>query len=81
MAYIRYITEREASPRLRELYDRYRDPSGQVDNILRIHGHNPASLVGHYQLYAALMRGESELTPVQREMIAVVVSKINECHY
>lgn len=81
MAYIRYIPKEEASPELRELYDRFRGPTGQVDNILRIHGHNPPSLVGHYQLYESLMRGRSELSKVQREMIAVVVSAINECHY
>ena len=81
MAYIRYIEEDEASPELRKLYERYRDPAGHVDNILRIHGPNPRSMVSHYQLYETLMRGRSDLTRVQREMIAVVVSAINQCHY
>lgn len=81
MAFIGYIDEDEASPELRELYDRFRSPPGQLDNILRIHGPNPASLVGHYQLYETLMRGRSELSIVQREMIAVVVSAINRCRY
>ncbi len=81
MAYIRYIDEHDASPRLRELYDRYRDPKGHVDNILRIHGHNPPSLEAHFQLYKTLMRGRSDLTELQREMIAIVVSSINACHY
>ena len=81
MAYIRYIPENEATPELKTLYDRYRDPAGHVDNILRIHGHNPPSLEAHYVLYATLMRGKSDLTRVQREMIALVVSAINECHY
>ncbi len=81
MAYISYIEEEQASPELRELYDRFRNPAGHVDNILRIHGHNPPSLTGHYQLYEKLMRGRSELSRAQREMIAVVVSAINECHY
>ena len=81
MAYIRYIDEDDASPRLRELYDRYRDPKGHVDNVLRIHGPNPASLEAHFHLYKTLMRGRSDLTTVQREMIAVVVSSINVCHY
>ena len=81
MAYIRYIEEEDASPRLRALYDRYRDPQGHVDNVLRIHGPNPASLEAHFQLYKTLMHGRSDLTIVQREMIAVVVSAINECHY
>ena len=81
MAHIGYVEESEASPELRELYDRHRDPAGHVDNILRIHGHNPPSLSAHYELYTTLMRGRSELSRAQREMIAVVVSAINDCRY
>lgn len=81
MAYIRYIDEHDASADLRDLYDRHRDPAGHVDNILRVHGLNPPSLTGHVQLYRALMHGRSELSRIQREMIAVVVSAINQCHY
>lgn len=81
MAFIPYIEESEASPQLRELYDRYREPAGHVDNVLRIHGANPPSLAAHYDLYVTLMRGPSELSKIQREMIAIVVSSINACHY
>ena len=81
MAFIPYISHEDASPELRALYDRYREPDGGIDNILRIHGLNPPSLSGHVGLYQTLMRGRSELTRIQREMIAVVVSAINECHY
>ncbi len=81
MAYIRYVKDEEASLELRALYDRYREPGGYVDNILRIHGLNPAGLKAHFDLYATLMRGPSELSRVRREMIAVVVSAINGCHY
>lgn len=81
MAYIRYVPEDQASPELRKLYDRFRNPSGFVDNILRIHGLNPPSMADHFQLYRTLMHGRSPLSRVQREMIAVVVSAVNECHY
>lgn len=81
MAFIPYIADQEATSGLRDLYDRYRGPSGKVDNILRIHGPNPKSMEAHYQLYETLMRGRSDLTHTQREMIAVVVSAINQCHY
>ena len=81
MAFIRYIEEGEASPELRELYDHFRDPNGRVNNVLRIQGHNPQAMPAHRQLYIALMQGRSGLTHVQREMIAVVVSSINGCHY
>jgi len=81
MAYISYIDEPAASENLKALYSRYRDPKGHVDNILKIHGANPPSLEAHAKLYMTLMRGKSDLSKIQREMIAVVVSSINECHY
>lgn len=81
MAYIRYVSRDEASPELRALYDRYRGPHGDVDHIIKIHSLNPRSMVGHHELYRTLMRGPSPLSRAQREMIAVVVSAANRCHY
>lgn len=51
------------------------------DNILRIHGVNPPVLTAHLQLYRTVMHGPSPLTRTQREMMAVVVSNLNRCHY
>lgn len=81
MAWIKVILEDEATGRLQELYDKYTEPWGGVDNILKIHSLNVKSLQTHFDLYAHLMRGRSELSRVQREMIAVVVSAVNRCHY
>jgi uncharacterized peroxidase-related enzyme len=81
MAWIKIVREDEAKGRLKELYNRYAEPSGIVDNILKIHSLNVKSLKGHYDLYAHLMRGPSDLSREQREMIAVVVSAVNQCHY
>ena len=81
MAHIPYVPEDEASGLLAELYGRYRDDSGSVDNILRIHSLNPRSMQDHAQLYGHLMRGRSPLSRVQREMIAVTVSAENDCYY
>ncbi len=81
MAWIEVIQEEDARGRLKELYDKYSEPWGGVDNILKIHSLNVKSLEAHYNLYAHLMRGRSDLSKVQREMIAVVVSAANRCHY
>ncbi len=78
MAWIRIVQPEEARGRLREIYERFRGP---VDNILKIHSLNPPSLEHHYRLYAHLMRGRSRLSRAEREMIAVVVSRANDCHY
>lgn len=81
MAWIRMISEDDAEGRLAELYEKYREPWGGVDNILKIHSLNVPSLETHYRLYVTLMRGKSELSRAQREMIAVVASAANRCHY
>jgi len=81
VAWIRMIDEDDARGKLRELYERVTEPWGGVDNILKVHSLSPASLAGHFELYKTLMRGRSPLTRVQREMIAVVVSAVNRCHY
>lgn len=81
MAWIKTIDEDQAEGRLAKLYKRVREPWGGVDNIFKIHSLNPASAGGHLELYRTLMRGKSPLSAAQREMIAVVVSSANRCHY
>ncbi len=81
MAYIKTIKEDKAQGQLKTYYKKYRDPSSGVDNILRIHSLNPVSLRLHYEYYKHLMTGPSELSRLQREMVAIVVSRINACHY
>ncbi len=81
MAWIKVIEEAEAEGRLKEMYERQRDPRGPVDNILKIHSLNPASLRAHFEFYKTVMHKPSELSRSDREMVAVVVSSINRCHY
>ncbi len=51
------------------------------DNIILVHGIHSRVMRQHYDLYLELMRGRGPLTRTQREMIAVVVSAMNACHY
>jgi alkylhydroperoxidase family enzyme len=81
MAWIHVVPEDEATGRLKELYEKYREPWGGVDHIISIHSLNVRSMMTHYDLYAHLMRGRSDLSRAQREMIAVVASAANRCHY
>ena len=53
----------------------------EVDNILKIHAHHPDGLEAHFALYRAVMSGTPSLRKVDRELIAVVVSGLNDCHY
>ena len=81
MAWIKIIDEQNAEGSLKEQYDKLIEPWGGVDNILKIHSLNPESLAAHVKLYKTLMYGKSPLRRTDREMIAVVVSAINQCHY
>ncbi len=81
MARIRVILPAEAAGELADCYAQMKDPHGNVANILAVHSLNPPALRAHFGLYKTLMFGGSELSRAQREMIAVVVSAANECHY
>ena len=81
-AWIETVADDAASDELKTLYDRVRDPaSGELDHILQVHSLHPAGLKAHFGLYQAAMRGTPGLRGAEREMIAVVVSQLNECHY
>jgi len=81
MAWIKVIKEDEAEGELKSTYDKMIEPWGGVDNIMKIHSLNVPSLKAHHFIYATLMRGKSDLSRVQREMIAVVASVANHCKY
>ncbi len=81
MAWIDVIQEDEASGRLKEWYEKLVEPWGGVDEIMKIHSLNVPSLAAHYELYKTVMHRRSPLSKAQREMIAVVVSAVNKCHY
>jgi alkylhydroperoxidase family enzyme len=51
------------------------------DHILRVHGVHSAVMRKHYDLFLEVMRTPGPVSRVQREMIAVVVSATNGCHY
>jgi len=81
MAWIDTINERDAHGSLKDQYAKLKDSRSGVDNILKIHSLNPDSLDAHVQLYKTIMYGKSPIRRVNREMIAVLVSSINQCHY
>lgn len=72
MAFIHYVPEDQIP-----VEDRVTDK----DNILRIHGVHSRVMKQHYDLYVELMHRRGPLSRVQRELIAMVVSATNGCHY
>jgi uncharacterized peroxidase-related enzyme len=64
-----------------ELWQLPLEKLGFVPNVLRVFALRPTHLLGWWAYYDELMRGDSGLSKAQREMIAVVVSALNRCHY
>ena len=81
MAWIKLIDEARAEGKLARIYGAATKRAGRVFNILSVQSNNPDALQASMQLYQAASLGESPLTRAQREMLAVVVSKTNDCHY
>lgn len=71
----------EVPDEVRELWAVPLEKLGFVPHVLRIFALRPDHLLRWWHYYDELMRGESGLTKAQREMIAVVVSVQNRCHY
>lgn len=82
MPWIEAPHEDEWDEEIADLRHGVTDPKwGRVDWIMRIHALDAGSLEAHNTLYRQAMRGTASLRKVDREMIALVVSKVNECHY
>ncbi|MCB9839146.1 MAG: peroxidase-related enzyme [Phycisphaeraceae bacterium] len=81
MAYIATIDPRDAEGDLRDLYDRVGNPDGTIDEVMRVHSLNPESLRTHFELYVSACHKPSPLSRIEREIVAVVVSRWNQCRY
>lgn len=79
MAWIKTVPAPEATGELAEVYRRI--GGAAVANILQVQSLSPATLATHHAMYRALMFGPGALSRAQRELIAVVVSQTNACHY
>lgn len=81
MTWIQTVAPRDATGDLRRLYDAAVARAGKVFGIVRAMSPNPTILRASMGLYQAAALGPSPLSRATREMIAVVVSRTNDCHY
>ena len=81
MAWIKVLKVEGAEGVLRKAYEKAGATRGRIANILKIHSVHPNAMICHLDLYRELMFSRSELTRAERELIAVVVSVVNHCHY
>jgi uncharacterized peroxidase-related enzyme len=81
MPWIKVVEEEEAAGELLQIYQTQRKKAGGLANILKIHSLAPGTLSTHMAFYEAVMHAPGDLSQIEREMIAVVVSSLNRCHY
>ena len=81
MAWIKTVGDDEAQGPLKKLFEAAVRRAGRVYNIVRSMSPNPPVLEESMGLYRAAMFGASPLSRGLRELLAVIVSKTNGCHY
>jgi uncharacterized peroxidase-related enzyme len=79
--WIRTVDETKAEGLVKSFYDGVRKQRGSVANIVKVFSLHPDSMRASMGIYHALMLGPAPLDRAHREMIALVVSSINHCHY
>ena len=81
MAHIHLVGPEDARGPLKRIYDEAIKRAGKVYNILRTMSPNPPVLEAAMGLYMRVMMGPSGLSRRERELVATVVSRTNECFY
>lgn len=81
MAYVEQIEEQDASGRVAKVYESAKLRAGGVANILKVMSLDAATLQSSMQFYVSLMKSENELSKARKEMLATVVSNVNDCYY
>lgn len=66
---------------MKRYFDICREKLGLLPNVLKAVAYKPAKLGAFVDTYNELMLGESPLSKLEREMIAVAVSSANKCFY
>ncbi len=81
MMYVKTIKLEEATGALKEEYEKAIRRAGKIFNIVKLSSLSPQILKASMDFYVSLMHRDFVLSRATKEMIAVVVSKVNKCHY
>lgn len=79
-AWIESIPPEDATGPLAALYRRIAG-DGEVDHIVQAHSLVPKAMESLIVFYKGVMHGKNDLPYVEREIVALSVSVLNQCHY
>lgn len=69
------------TPEIEAYFNKCQEKRGFVPNVLRAYAFDNVKLQAFIDMVDDLMLGDSGLSKLEREMIAVAVSSVNHCHY
>ena len=81
VSFLHVPTEDEVTPDILKLWGKAQANIGFVPNVFRAQALNPGQFSAWWSYFNLLLNKEGFLPPVEREMVAVVVSNINRCVY
>ena len=81
MAYLAQVPESEAEGVLADVYRQARTRAGVVAHVIKAMSQEPEVLEGSMEFYVRLMKSANGLSAARRELLAAVVSNINDCYY
>ena len=79
MTLIAPLDKNDSRPDVKEKLEAFEQEHGMVPNAIGVMAHSKVTLDMYMNMEGALSTGE--LSPTQREMIALAVSQANECKY
>ena len=71
----------DLSAETRAYFDKCQEKLGLIPNVLLAYSFDEKKLRAFTEMYNELMLGQSGLSKLEREMIAVAVSSVNHCYY
>lgn len=81
MAHIKQVSPNEATGPIKRVYAAAKSRAGYIANIIRVMSLDGASANGSMNFYGSLMKSPNSLSSARREMLATVVSNVNDCFY
>ncbi|MCP4314988.1 MAG: peroxidase-related enzyme [Hyphomicrobiales bacterium] len=71
----------DLGPETKAYFDKCQEKLGMIPNVLLAYAFDETKLQAFSTFYNDLMLGDSGLSKLEREMIAVAVSSVNHCYY
>lgn len=81
MAFVKIVPENQATGLTKQEYERGIKRAGYISQAVKVSSMAPEFLKSGIDFYVSLIHKPSQIPRVLKEMIGVVVSKVNQCHY